>query len=130
MAKKTYNERYMTSPCSPSALKEMALQQLLQIRDKLLTPDSQASINNLAAEQQHEINILISQAQINYLKIKKLQPEQFSMLVERNGNELLNGTEILRTPIHNVTSVEQFMHNASGFVGMIESCFKNHSSSL
>lgn len=108
----------------------MALQQLLEIREKLLNPDSQASINNLAAEQQHKINILISQAQINYLKIKKLQPEQFSMLVERNGNELLNGTEILRKPIHNVTSVEQFMRNASGFVGMIESCFKNHSSSL
>lgn len=118
----------MPSPSSPSMLKEMALQQLLEIREKLLNPDSQASINSLPVEQQQAINRLISLAQINYLKIKKLSPEQVTLFSNMNNREPLADLDVLRKPVHDAASVQQFMQCASGFVEMLETCFNNPSS--
>lgn len=114
----------MSYACSPSALKEMTLQQLLEIREKLLSPDSQAVIGELSADRQHDITLLISQAQINYLKLQRASLEQINHEMNILEDSLRAGMKNLETSMETVTKVETFMKHATGFIRLVDSLFR------
>lgn len=114
----------MSSDCSPLALKEMTLQQLMLIRERLLSPDSLAAIDELPPERQHEITLTISRAQKNYVKLQKATLLEVNNGMKRNEKDLLEGISSLQASVEQAAAIEQFMKKARGFIRIVESIFR------
>jgi len=113
----------MSSERSPYELKEMALHQLLEIRERLLSPESQEVIDNLSQEDRHDVILLVSKAQINYLKLQKAMLEEITDGMRQIEPELLTGIDGLKDKSGHLLRIEKFIENAGKFVKLVASVF-------
>jgi len=104
----------------PMALKERTLRQLLEIRETLLSVDCQEMIDQKPQEMQREYCQIISQAQINYLKLQRASLEELSKEMLTVENELLESMKSMQESIDDLSRLEKFMTDATGFIRLVQ----------
>lgn len=114
----------------PSALKEKALKQLLEIRETLLSLNCQELIEQLPQERQREICQIISQAQISYLKLQKVCIEELTNEMRLVETALLESMKAMQESMDSLSKLESFMNEATLFIKTVQNIVKIVSPSI
>jgi hypothetical protein len=109
---------------SPDALKEQTLSQLLEIRDTLLNQEWQEKIDTMPHDRRHEIIILVSQAQINFLKLRRAELEAIANGLKKSETELFAGMKQMQDSMDDVSKVDAFVNGAAGFLRLVQDILK------
>jgi hypothetical protein len=111
-------------PAPLDALKEQTLSQLLEIRETLLNQEWQEMIDDMPDDRKHQIIILVSLAQINYLKLKRTELETITSGLRQVEHELLEGIRQMQDSMDNVSGIDAFVNRATEFLRLVQNVLK------
>ncbi len=111
-------------PSAPEALKEQTLTQLIEIRETLLSQDWQEKIDKMPPDKRHEVILLVSQSQINYLKLQRTELETITKGLAQQEKELIKAMKQLQDSMDNVSKLDAFVNGATGFIKLVQNILK------
>lgn len=105
-------------------MQEQIFSTLLEIRDTLLDREWQDSIGKLPKARQHEVILLISQAQMTCMGLQRSSFGAVAKGLQENGRELQESINLMRESMNDVSRIATFISSSATFISIVQNHLK------